>query len=83
MQRKATCIRPKVIGPFPGPYTSGSYVHRAAFFYGFHAPKVVGPFPSPCASGSYVHRAFFYGFHAPTVPHKKEQVAYDRETASV
>jgi hypothetical protein len=25
-------IRPKVVGPFPGPCTSGSYVHRAAFF---------------------------------------------------
>jgi hypothetical protein len=30
MQRRAACIRPKVIGPFPRPRTSGSYVHRAA-----------------------------------------------------
>jgi hypothetical protein len=25
-------IRPKVVGPFPGPGASGSYVHRAALF---------------------------------------------------
>jgi hypothetical protein len=25
-------IRPKVIGPFPGPCVSGSYMHRAALF---------------------------------------------------
>jgi hypothetical protein len=32
MQGKAAYIRPKAVGPFPGPYASGSYVHRAAFF---------------------------------------------------
>jgi hypothetical protein len=32
MQGKATYVRPKVVGPFPGPYASGSYVHRAALF---------------------------------------------------
>jgi hypothetical protein len=30
MQRMAAYIRPKVVGPFPEPYVSGSYVHRAA-----------------------------------------------------
>jgi hypothetical protein len=32
MQEKVVYRRPKVIGPFPGPCASGSYVHRAAFF---------------------------------------------------
>jgi hypothetical protein len=32
MQQNATYIRPKVVGPFPGPCPSGSYVHRAAIF---------------------------------------------------
>jgi hypothetical protein len=32
MQGKTVCIRPKVVGPFPGLYASGSYVHRAAPF---------------------------------------------------
>jgi hypothetical protein len=27
-------IRPKVVGPFPGPYTSGSYMHQTALFFG-------------------------------------------------
>jgi hypothetical protein len=30
MQGKVAYIRPKVVGSFPGPYASGSYVHRAA-----------------------------------------------------
>jgi hypothetical protein len=30
MQGNAVYIRPKVVGPFPGPCTSGSYMHRAA-----------------------------------------------------
>jgi hypothetical protein len=30
LQRKTVYIRPKVIGPFPRPCTSRSYVHRAA-----------------------------------------------------
>jgi hypothetical protein len=29
MQGKAAYIRPKVVRPFPGPYASGNYVHRA------------------------------------------------------
>jgi hypothetical protein len=33
MQEKTAYIRPKVIEPFPRPYTSGSYMHRAALFY--------------------------------------------------
>jgi hypothetical protein len=74
MQGKAPYIRPKVIVPFLRPCTSGSYMHRAALFYGFHAPKVVGPFLSPCTSGSYVQQAFLYGFHAPTIPHKKNRL---------
>jgi hypothetical protein len=28
MQGKAAYIRPKVVGPFAGPYASRSYVHR-------------------------------------------------------
>jgi hypothetical protein len=32
MQGKAAYIRPKVVRPFPGPCTSGRYVHRAALF---------------------------------------------------
>jgi hypothetical protein len=32
MQGNATYIRPKVVGPFPGPCASGSYVHRDALF---------------------------------------------------
>jgi hypothetical protein len=32
MLGKAAYIRPKVVGPFPGPCASGSYVHRAALF---------------------------------------------------
>jgi hypothetical protein len=32
MQGKAVYIRPKVVGPFPGPCANGSYVHRAALF---------------------------------------------------
>jgi hypothetical protein len=32
MQGRAAYIRPKVVGPFPGPCVSGSYVHRAAIF---------------------------------------------------
>jgi hypothetical protein len=30
MQGNAVYIRPKVVGPFSGPYASGSYVHRTA-----------------------------------------------------
>lgn len=30
MQEKAAYKRPKVVGPFPGPCASGSYMHRAA-----------------------------------------------------
>jgi hypothetical protein len=33
MQRKTAYIKPKVVGPYPGPGASGSYVHRAALFY--------------------------------------------------
>jgi hypothetical protein len=33
MQGKTAYIRPKVAGPFPGPYASGNYMHRAALFY--------------------------------------------------
>jgi hypothetical protein len=33
MQGKAACIRPKVVGPFPGPYASRNYVHWTALFY--------------------------------------------------
>jgi hypothetical protein len=32
MQGKAVYIRSKVVGPFPGPCASRSYVHRAALF---------------------------------------------------
>jgi hypothetical protein len=32
MQDKTAYIRPTVVRPFPGPCTSGSYVHRAALF---------------------------------------------------
>jgi hypothetical protein len=31
--RNAAYIRPKVVGPFPESYASGSYVHRAVLFY--------------------------------------------------
>jgi hypothetical protein len=30
MQGKTVYIRPKVVGPFPGPCADGSYVHRSA-----------------------------------------------------
>jgi hypothetical protein len=30
---KGAYIGPKVVGPFPGPCTRWSYMHRAAFFY--------------------------------------------------
>jgi hypothetical protein len=30
MQEKAAYIKPNVVGPFPRPCASGSYVHRAA-----------------------------------------------------
>jgi hypothetical protein len=33
MQEKTTYIRPKVIGTFPRPCTSGSYVHQATLFF--------------------------------------------------
>jgi hypothetical protein len=33
MQENAAYIRPKVVGPFPGPCVSGSYVHRVAPFF--------------------------------------------------
>jgi hypothetical protein len=60
-----------VVGPFPRPCTSGSYVHRAALLLlkllqplaeiqrkvVYLKPQVVGPFPGPCASGSYLHWA--------------------------
>jgi hypothetical protein len=32
MQGKAAYTRPKVVGHFPGPYASGSYVHQATLF---------------------------------------------------
>jgi hypothetical protein len=32
MQGKVVYIRPKVVGPFPGPCASGSNMHRAALF---------------------------------------------------
>jgi hypothetical protein len=32
MHEKTAYIRTKVVGPFPRPCTSGSYVHRAALF---------------------------------------------------
>jgi hypothetical protein len=32
MQGKSAYIKPKVVRPFPGPYASRSYVHRAALF---------------------------------------------------
>jgi hypothetical protein len=31
MQGKVAYIRPKVVGPIPGPCTNGSYVHQVAF----------------------------------------------------
>jgi hypothetical protein len=34
MQEKAMYIRPKVVGPFPGPYATGSYMHWAVLFFG-------------------------------------------------
>jgi hypothetical protein len=39
--------RPKVVGPFPGPCASGSYVHRAALFcciFTFTPQILTGPF---------------------------------------
>jgi hypothetical protein len=33
MQEKTAYIRPKVVGPFPGPCASGSYVHRATLYW--------------------------------------------------
>jgi hypothetical protein len=30
MQGNTAYIRPKVVGPFPGPCANGSYMHRAA-----------------------------------------------------
>jgi hypothetical protein len=33
MQGKTAYIRPKVVGPFPGPDASESYMHRAAPFF--------------------------------------------------
>jgi hypothetical protein len=33
MHRKVGYIRHRVVGPFSGPYTSGSYVHWSALFY--------------------------------------------------
>jgi hypothetical protein len=35
MQGKDTYIRLKVAEPFPGPYVSGSYVHRVASFFNY------------------------------------------------
>jgi hypothetical protein len=40
MQGKAAYIRPKVVGPFPRPCASKSYMHRAALMVG-GAPTVV------------------------------------------
>jgi hypothetical protein len=42
MQKNATYIRPKVVGPSPGPYASGSYVHRAALFKRKGKKAIVG-----------------------------------------
>jgi hypothetical protein len=33
MQGNVAYIRSKVVGPFPGPCASGSYVHQTALFY--------------------------------------------------
>jgi hypothetical protein len=42
MQGKTAYIRPKVVGPFPGPCASGSYVHWAALFFYVILITVVG-----------------------------------------
>jgi hypothetical protein len=46
MQRKVAYIRHKVVGPFPKPCTSGSYVHRAALlcFCSFQTFHSIRPF---------------------------------------
>jgi hypothetical protein len=36
IQGKAMYIRPKVVGPFPVPCVSKSYVHGAALYYTAH-----------------------------------------------
>jgi hypothetical protein len=36
MQGNVAYIRPKMVGPLPGPCASGSYVHQAALFFKSH-----------------------------------------------
>jgi hypothetical protein len=43
MQGKVAYIRPKVVGPFPGPCASESYVHWAALLTtSWHIHELVG-----------------------------------------
>jgi hypothetical protein len=51
MQGKAAYIRSKVTGPFPRPYASGSYMHRAPFFIVACMSHACVTAPKPVAAG--------------------------------
>jgi hypothetical protein len=45
MQGKAAYTRPKVVGLFPGPCASGSYVHPCCAFYTLNFSEIFSQLP--------------------------------------